>query len=115
MLLDNIVARARIVEHDRFDAVVGRVALVVHGIRNVRYIVASVGLARDVDLAVVEREGVNKVLPEPEKLIGDFDFVRCGWSAVLLAESGACWLLNPDDICEVHPGLYGNRQRAPIN
>ena len=97
IVLHHPVSRRRVVEHDARDVVVRLVRGVVHGVRDVRDVVARVRLAGDVDLAVVQTEGVHEVLEEAQELRRDFDLVGRRGRASLLAEAGTRRLLDPDD------------------
>jgi len=99
--LYSIVADAGIVDLGCLEVEVGLVAVVVHGIRNVRDVISSVTLASDEDLAVVETEGVDELLPETEELCSCFFFVRgCGCT---LVEPGAERVFYPDSVGQVCP------------
>ena len=101
LLLYRIVADAGVVDLGCLEVEVGLVAVVVHSICNVRDVVSGVALARNEDLAVVETEGVDVLLPESEELCCSFFFVRgCGRA---LVESGAERVFYPDGVGQVCP------------
>lgn len=76
LFLDRIRAQRRVKDHDTLDIVVFGVLLVKHRIGDVRDIVPSVALSRDVDLSTMEVEGVDKILEESQELLCDV-FLRC--------------------------------------
>lgn len=53
-----------------------------HRIGDVGYVSSCEGLAADVDLAIVQREGVDKHFPEPKKLFCDVEFIDDFRSAI---------------------------------
>ena len=96
-----IVADAGVVDLGCLEVKVGLVAVVVHSIRNVWYVVSGVTLASNEDLAVVKTEGVDELLPESEELCCSFFFVRgCGCT---LVEAGAERIFYPDGVGQVCP------------
>lgn len=79
-------------------------SFVVHGIRNIRNVVACVRLPSNKDLAIMETKGIHEILPKAEKLSGHLNFV-CGWRCTLLwAKTSSRWLLDPNNIGKIDPG-----------
>lgn len=66
----------------------------------------SIRFAGDVNLLVLQAEGVHEVLEESEELLRDFDLIRSGRGAFLGAETGTCWLFHPDDVRQVDPRIW---------
>ncbi len=98
---DNIVVDTGIVDHYALCVEVGGVILVQHGIGNVRHVATGIRLASNVNLAVLQTEGVDKVLEETKELLGNLVFV--GGSRCTLRKASANRLLNPDHVGQVGP------------
>lgn len=79
---------------------------------NVRDVHAGVALAHNIHLVVLQRKGVDKVLPEAHELAGDVFLVLRGRSA--LGEAGAHGLVDVDDIGQSvpAPGVLDRRVRS---
>lgn len=80
-------------------------SFVVHGIRNIRNVVSSIRLSSNEDLAVVQAEGIDKVLPETEELSSNLNLICRGRRTLLWAEACTGGLLDPDNIGKVYPSL----------
>jgi hypothetical protein len=99
ILLNHIVSRAWIVDHDSLHVIQGLVAFVVHSICNVWNVVACIGLSSDVDLTVLKVKGLHEVLPEAKELGCYFDLIGSCWFA--LRKTSADRLFNPNSVGQI--------------
>lgn len=96
-----VVGGGGVVDHGRFDIVVGCVVGVKHVTCDVGDVIAGIGLSRNVDLSPVQGEGVDEVLEETHELGGHVVFGGgCGCAS---AETSANGLFDPEDVSEVYP------------
>jgi len=75
----------------------------VHSVGDVRDIVASVRLASDVHLAVLQAKVVDEILEEAQELLRSCGLVVRSTLSADTAETGAGWLLDPNHVGEVRP------------
>jgi hypothetical protein len=110
LILQAAVGEDTVVDHRTGQVVVLLVLGIQHGMRDVRDVDTSIRLARNVDLLVVEAEGVLEVLEEAQELVGDLLLVGVGLGAS--AEAGSTGLLDPDPVVMLE--LFWSRARADI-
>lgn len=105
-----------IVDQGAFGSVVDFVSAIMHCICDVGDVGSRIGFACDVDLAIVQREGVDEVLEEPEKMFRDIEFVDDLRTAITdWTEARTGRLVNVDNVCEIVPAVrIRNRAIRPV-
>lgn len=101
MLLNGTVANDGIVDRYTRQIVVDGIISIDKGVRDVRHVIAAIGLSGEVYFAVLHTKCFNKLLVESDKLLTKLDFIGDVWCS--LRETDADWLLNPQHVGQVDP------------
>lgn len=112
LLLKSFVSYDWVVYRNAFQVVVLAIVLFDKFIRNVGHVVPGVALAGDISLIIFHTERFDEVLPKAGELLGKFNLVSDSWRSLRVAYTN--WLLDPDDICQVGPGVrVRHRTQSP--
>ena len=114
LLMEGSGANDRAIDGDTSDVEVSSIVGLKHGVRNVRYVDASIALSSDICLASIDLESVHKVPVEAQDLLCQFNLI-CDVRRPL-REANSYWLLNVNDVRQVVPavGVSDGSERAGL-